>query len=150
VERLRGERKRLFFVLFSFFSSRLRSSIRRRGGGGRLGKNSLSFLSLSLNSFKPQKKKKWACVPASALVAFLLLGIEEIGVAIEEPFSILPLENMWADVDSEIRALAAASGAVSSMMLSWEFDEEEKGVEEEGGEGREGAERALAAGGAAR
>ena len=150
MERLRGERKRLFFVLFSFFSSRLRSSIRRRGGGGRLGKNSLSFLSLSLNSFKPQKKKKWASVPASALVAFLLLGIEEIGVAIEEPFSILPLENMWADVDSEIRALAAASGAVSSMMLSWEFDEEEKGVEEEGGEGREGAERALAAGGAAR
>jgi hypothetical protein len=57
---------------------------------------------------------------------------------------------MWADVDSEIRALAAASGAVSSMMLSWEFDEEEEGVEEEGGEGREGAERALAAGGAAR
>ena len=106
-------------------------------------------LSLSIPSNR-KKKKKWACVPASALVAFLLLGIEEIGVAIEEPFSILPLENMWADVDSEIRALAAASGAVSSMMLSWEFDEEEKGVEEEGGEGREGAERALAAGGAAR
>ena len=30
-------------------------------------------------------------VPASAIITFLLLGIEEIGVQIEEPFSILPL-----------------------------------------------------------
>ena len=96
----------------------------------------MTFLSLSLSlslsfHFKPFKKKKqWACVPASALVAFLLLGIEEIGVAIEEPFSILPLENMWGEVDAEIRALAAASGAVSAM-LSWEFDDEEEEEEEE-------------------
>ena len=34
---------------------------------------------------------RWATVPISAIVAFLLLGIEEIGVNIEEPFSILPL-----------------------------------------------------------
>lgn len=53
------------------------------------------------------------------------MGIEEIGVAIEEPFSILPLENMWSEVDSEIRALAAASSTVSAM-LSWEFDEQEE------------------------
>ena len=33
----------------------------------------------------------WAMIPASAIVAFLLLGIEEIGVQIEEPFGILPL-----------------------------------------------------------
>ncbi len=30
-------------------------------------------------------------VPVSAIIAFLLLGIEEIGVQIEEPFGILPL-----------------------------------------------------------
>ena len=30
-------------------------------------------------------------IPASCIIAFLLLGIEEIGVQIEEPFSILPL-----------------------------------------------------------
>lgn len=30
-------------------------------------------------------------VPASAIICFLLLGIEEIGVQIEEPFGILPL-----------------------------------------------------------
>ena len=33
----------------------------------------------------------WGCVPASVIIAFLLLGIEEIGVQIEEPFGILPL-----------------------------------------------------------
>jgi Bestrophin, RFP-TM, chloride channel len=34
---------------------------------------------------------KWATIPSAGLIAFLLLGIEEIGVQIEEPFSILPL-----------------------------------------------------------
>ena len=33
----------------------------------------------------------WAMIPATSVIAFLLLGIEEIGVQIEEPFSILPL-----------------------------------------------------------
>ena len=30
-------------------------------------------------------------VSAAVLIAFLLLGVEEIGVQIEEPFGILPL-----------------------------------------------------------
>ena len=33
----------------------------------------------------------WVMVPAAVLIAFLLLGVEEIGVQIEEPFGILPL-----------------------------------------------------------
>lgn len=33
----------------------------------------------------------WGSVPISVTIAFLLLGIEEIGVQIEEPFGILPL-----------------------------------------------------------
>ncbi|KAI8467194.1 MAG: Bestrophin, RFP-TM, chloride channel-domain-containing protein [Monoraphidium minutum] len=33
-----------------------------------------------------------ATIPICAITAFLLLGVEEIGVSIEEPFSILPLE----------------------------------------------------------
>jgi hypothetical protein len=33
----------------------------------------------------------WVTIPASGVIAFLLLGIEEIGVQIEEPFGILPL-----------------------------------------------------------
>eukprot|EP00884_Botryococcus_braunii_P014354 jgi/Botrbrau1/2291/Bobra.101_2s0114.1 len=35
---------------------------------------------------------KWGAVPATLLISFLLLGIDEIGVMIEEPFSILALE----------------------------------------------------------
>jgi hypothetical protein len=33
----------------------------------------------------------WVTIPAAGIIAFLLLGIEEIGVQIEEPFGILPL-----------------------------------------------------------
>ena len=33
-------------------------------------------------------------IPVSAIIAFLLLGIEEIGVQIEEPFGILPLGQL--------------------------------------------------------
>ena len=36
----------------------------------------------------------WATVPAALLLAFFLGGIEEVGIQIEEPFSILPLEAM--------------------------------------------------------
>jgi predicted membrane chloride channel (bestrophin family) len=36
----------------------------------------------------------WATVPATTMIAFFLLGIEEIGIQIEEPFSILPLEAL--------------------------------------------------------
>eukprot|EP00669_Euglena_mutabilis_P011804 TRINITY_DN6413_c0_g1_i1.p1 TRINITY_DN6413_c0_g1~~TRINITY_DN6413_c0_g1_i1.p1 ORF type:complete len:333 (-),score=123.40 TRINITY_DN6413_c0_g1_i1:115-1113(-) len=36
----------------------------------------------------------WLTVPAVAFIAFLLLGIDEVGVQIEEPFSILPLEGI--------------------------------------------------------
>ena len=37
-------------------------------------------------------------VPASVLVAIFLFGIEELAVQLEEPFSILPLETLCADV----------------------------------------------------
>ncbi|KAL1528022.1 hypothetical protein AB1Y20_009391 [Prymnesium parvum] len=36
----------------------------------------------------------WATVPATDVIAFFLFGIEEIGIQIEEPFSILPLEAL--------------------------------------------------------
>uniref|UniRef100_A0A7R9YYD9 Bestrophin homolog n=1 Tax=Chlamydomonas euryale TaxID=1486919 RepID=A0A7R9YYD9_9CHLO len=41
----------------------------------------------------------WAMVPITALVSFVLLGIEEIGVYIEEPFSLLPLEALCAKLE---------------------------------------------------
>ena len=36
----------------------------------------------------------WGTVPVTDVIAFFLLGIEEIGIQIEEPFSILPLEAL--------------------------------------------------------
>jgi len=65
----------------------------------------------------------WICIPETFFVAFFLLGIEEIGMQIEEPFSILPLEafcdgaiaapmnEMNAAVDA-LDAKAMKSGAI--------------------------------------
>jgi len=36
----------------------------------------------------------WVTVPATTTIAFFLFGIEELGIQIEEPFSILPLEAL--------------------------------------------------------
>jgi predicted membrane chloride channel (bestrophin family) len=33
-------------------------------------------------------------IPISAIISFFFFGIEELAVALEEPFSILPLQNM--------------------------------------------------------
>ncbi|GAX74963.1 hypothetical protein CEUSTIGMA_g2409.t1 [Chlamydomonas eustigma] len=37
---------------------------------------------------------KWGIIPATLLISFFLLGIDEIAIQLEEPFGILPLENM--------------------------------------------------------
>lgn len=41
------------------------------------------------------KVSKWAIIPISALNALFLFGIEELGVQIEEPFSILPMYKTY-------------------------------------------------------
>ncbi|KAG2494631.1 hypothetical protein HYH03_007150 [Edaphochlamys debaryana] len=46
-----------------------------------------------------------AMVPIAALIAFVLLGIEEIGVYIEEPFSILALEKLVNKLENIINAM---------------------------------------------
>ena len=46
----------------------------------------LSFLPLAL-----YPAWGWSTVPVTTMIAFLLLGIEEISVRLEEPFAILPL-----------------------------------------------------------
>ncbi|CAK0890676.1 unnamed protein product [Prorocentrum cordatum] len=43
----------------------------------------------------------WAIVPITAFLAFAIFGIEELGVQIEEPFSILPMDTM-AGIDASI------------------------------------------------
>ena len=36
----------------------------------------------------------WALIPATGLLATFFFGIEELGIQIEEPFGILPLESL--------------------------------------------------------
>lgn len=36
----------------------------------------------------------WAMIPATSLISFFLLGIEELGIQLEEPFSVLPQIGM--------------------------------------------------------
>ena len=36
----------------------------------------------------------WGMIPATVVISFFLLGIEELGVQLEEPFSLLPQHAM--------------------------------------------------------
>ncbi|KIZ01923.1 hypothetical protein MNEG_6035 [Monoraphidium neglectum] len=51
----------------------------------------------------------WMSIPLSGLFAFLMFGIDEIGVQIEEPFGILPLEAITNTIELNIRELLAHS-----------------------------------------
>jgi predicted membrane chloride channel (bestrophin family) len=44
----------------------------------------------------------FATVPLTMTIAFLLLGIDEIGVQIEEPFSILPLDDLCDEIEGDV------------------------------------------------
>ncbi len=58
----------------------------------------LTFLPLSI-----YKLCGWATIPTTLIIAFVLLGIEEIGVIKEEPFSVLPLEKYTREVEKDVR-----------------------------------------------
>jgi len=45
----------------------------------------------------------WGVVPATGLISMLLLGIEEIGVQIEEPFGILSLESICTRAEADVK-----------------------------------------------
>ena len=47
----------------------------------------------------------FAVVPMSAMVGLFLFGIEEIGVQLEEPFSVLPIEDMVRRVEEDVRQM---------------------------------------------
>ena len=52
----------------------------------------------------------WAVVPICTCIAFLLLGIEDIGVSIEEPFSFLPLEALCDTIEKDTQELLQTHG----------------------------------------
>jgi len=54
----------------------------------------LTLLPLALWGQLGSSWNHWATVPAEFMIAFFLFGIEEVGIQVEEPFSVLPLEAM--------------------------------------------------------
>jgi len=56
-----------------------------------------------------------AMIPATGVLAFLLLAIEEIGVQIEEPFSILPLGKLCY-----CPSVSSTTALVSSITAPWQ------------------------------
>ncbi len=51
----------------------------------------------------------WATVPATLLIAYVMLGVEEIGVEIEDPFGTddndLPLQSLCENIENNLRGL---------------------------------------------
>eukprot|EP00798_Chlamydomonas_sp_ICE-L_P022581 gene22581-29714_t len=58
----------------------------------------------------------WAMVLITALVSFVLLGIEEIGVYIEEPFSLLPLEGLAARLALALSRMAEDHAKINTFL----------------------------------
>ncbi|KAK9824364.1 hypothetical protein WJX72_009726 [[Myrmecia] bisecta] len=58
----------------------------------------------------------WGTVPASVAIAYLLMGIDTIGVLIEQPFDILPLESIAGTAERNIRELFAARAQCRSLV----------------------------------
>lgn len=54
-----------------------------------------------------------ATIPASALIAVFFLGIEELGIQIEEPFSVLPMEAMCDGIEGSCKEALANDLALS-------------------------------------
>ncbi|KAL4855747.1 Type-1 glutamine synthetase 1 [Chlorella vulgaris] len=68
---------------------------------------------LTLLPFTLWDQCHWFTLPVTTLVAFLLLGIKEIGVVVEEPFSILPLEKIADTIETNVWELHATHSGVA-------------------------------------
>jgi len=78
----------------------------------------LTFLPLAM-----WDETSWGVVPTSGIVAFFLLGIDEIGVQIEEPFSIMPLERYCQTIQEDsFAAKRMHSTAMELLSMSEEPD----------------------------
>eukprot|EP00798_Chlamydomonas_sp_ICE-L_P031302 gene31302-6450_t len=63
----------------------------------------------------------WAMVCIMGLISFVLLGIEEIGVYIEEPFSLLPLEALSNRLAFGLNSMQEDHGRINSHFRSPNF-----------------------------
>eukprot|EP00887_Chlorella_sp_A99_P001239 scaffold14.g1239.t1 len=81
----------------------------------------------------------WGTVFISAVFAFLMLGIDEIGVQIEEPFGVLPIEAYCQTIERNIRELLSRNYEVCQTVLRANYPIEAAPVEAEGFAGGGGA-----------
>lgn len=58
----------------------------------------------------------WFTIPISASIAFFLLGIEYIGVQLEEPFSVLPLDRLARECQDDITELITSMQACKDIV----------------------------------
>ncbi len=63
----------------------------------------------------------WLTIPVTLLIAYVMYGIEEIGVEIEDPFDVddndLPLEQICQSIEENLKGLLAESSAASLRSL---------------------------------
>ena len=63
---------------------------------------------------------RWATPAAAVVVAFLLIGVENIGVQIEQPFAVLPISRFTATMRKDMLDMLA-SHRYTAPDDSWSF-----------------------------
>ncbi|KAG2434369.1 hypothetical protein HYH02_012384 [Chlamydomonas schloesseri] len=64
----------------------------------------------------------WWTPAASVLITFLLLGTENIGVQIEEPFRVLPLDDMCRGIEATLREMERHHAKLAPQLGQWMAD----------------------------
>lgn len=59
----------------------------------------------------------WATIPLSMVITFLLLGIDEIGVQIEEPFGLLPLDDVCNEIEGDLFSMLREAADIKDAAL---------------------------------
>ena len=75
---------------------------------GHIGRTLFMFLCLLPLTLRPVMG--WSCVPAIFLLSYALVGVDEIGVEVEEPFATLPLTSICRSVRDNLAALRMLMG----------------------------------------
>lgn len=60
---------------------------------------------------------QWLTIPTVAVLTFLLVGIENIGIQIEEPFRILPLRSFAVATRSAVEEVLVQHKIAQGMMM---------------------------------
>lgn len=120
---VRGQEQRIPPVMVRTLEERITDLVEHQGACERIHETPVPFayvaqirqllmVYLATLPFVLVPRLEWLAVPAVALVAFGLIGIEEAGVEIEDPFGLdpndLPMDELCAGVAREAEELVAA------------------------------------------